>query len=239
MNKIDVKIGIFALATALSTLTSGCVNNAQNTSASSVSRLAVQTNPGATDPFLNPFPNPTPSPTPTPAASATPRPGVPVQTYAVGAIGYNAFKNADGTYLQVSARKILRVRFTPGQQDGFVAGTGFSPAYSKLGVYIATRGFNATNAAAWGPSIATPMLSNGLYSAKSSSQIIDFSARIPKTCDVNDATCSETVEIKIDKPNNDYFCMNFGTYCNWTWVYDTHPWNGTLEVETDYTQVIQ
>jgi hypothetical protein len=198
----------------------GCVNNA---SAPAASKLAVQ-NGGFT--LSNPFPNPSPAPSPaaSPGPTLSPRPSNPIQVYRVEAIGYNA------ATVTVTARKILRVRFTPGVQDQMVAGTGFSPTYSRLGVYLSAGGATA---------LPTPMLSNGLFSPKTSSSIMDFSAQIPKTCAETDTACRETLTIKVDKPNNDYWCMNFGAYCNWTWVYETHPWNGTLEVETDDTQVMR
>jgi hypothetical protein len=138
----------------------------------------------------------------------------------VGTIGYNS------TTVTVNVRSVLKVQFTPGIQDETVAGTGFAPQYSKLGVYIQVGTVVK----------ATEMLSNG-YTGGSpqKSSVLDFSSGILPDCDPTDASCRQPVEIRIFKPNNDYFCLNLGMYCAWAQVYSTHPWHGELGVQTDDT----
>ena len=108
--------------------------------------------------------------------------------------------------------------FTPGIQDQTVSGTGVSPQYSELGVYISVNGSSQN----------TGMLSNGLYSGTAQdSPIMDFSSAL--------SGALEAVTITISQPNNDYFCLNFGMYCSWTQVYQGQPWHGTLKIQTDST----
>lgn len=211
------------LLVAIAVLSTGCVmpGNSPTTQDSQ----SKSTNTQNTFPTPLPSPSPSPSPTPSPSPSATPRSGA-ILSFRAEATGYREAK------ILVTTRRILRVRFTPGQQDQKVAGTGFSPTYSKLGVYLRVNG----------TSTPTPMLFNGAGAAGGSAQksgIIDFSGAISAGCAANNSTCSQTVEIVVERPNNDYWCYNYGMYCPWTNVYDTHPWNGTLEVETDFTGVMQ
>lgn len=147
-----------------------------------------------------------------------PETGVPPLSFRVGTIGYNSVT------LSARAGKILKVQFTPGQQDENVKGTSFTPIYSRLGVYINIGG----------ASKPTPMLSNGLTTGTpSSSSAMDFSSGLP--CAQEDDECRRTVAITVTKPNYDYWCYNFGTDCPWTHIWETHPWHGTLEIETDDT----
>src|SRR6185437_13241014 len=55
-------------------------------------------------------------------------------TERVGAVGYTS------TSITISAASVLKMIFTPGIQDQTVAGTGVSPQYSYLGVYITVNG---------------------------------------------------------------------------------------------------
>jgi hypothetical protein len=149
--------------------------------------------------------------------------GVSPITMRVGTVGYNAVT------ISIDTRSILKVKFAPGVQDQDVAGTGYAPAYGHLGVYIEV----GTN------SQATPMLSNGLLDGNpQTSPVLDFSSAFIPTCTASDTTCHQTVPIKIFKPNNDYYCMNFGMYCPWAQVYSTHPWHGELSIQTDDTDPI-
>ncbi|HUP56976.1 MAG TPA: hypothetical protein VM598_05940 [Bdellovibrionota bacterium] len=145
--------------------------------------------------------------------------GIPALQMRVGTTGYNSVT------VTVDVRKVLKVKFTPSVQDEVVAGSGFSPSYGRLGVYIQAGTITQ----------ATEMLSNGLFGQAQTSRVIDFSGGIDTGCAPTDLTCHAPVTIKVFKPNNDYFCMNFGQYCPWAQVYSTHPWHGTLHVQTDDT----
>ena len=165
----------------------------------------------------------TPSPSPSPSASDT-SDLTPALQFTVRGVGYN---EADVT---VTTRKKLKVVFEPLMQDSFVYGTGYSPQYSKMGVYVVVGA----------QSQATPMLSNQMASGGAThSNSLDFSTQIPKTCAASDAACVETVTIRITKPNYDYWCYNFPSYCAsypWTQVYSTHPWVGQITVGVDGTK---
>lgn len=142
----------------------------------------------------------------------------------VSEVGYTS------TQIVVKANKVLKVRFTPGVQDGYVAGTGTSPQYSKLGVYI-TVGTQSQ---------PTPMLSNGLNDGNAqSSNVMDYSSALSNGCADSDTSCRAYVAILIEKPNYDYWCLTTGYYCPYSHVYSGHPWNGTLEIQTDDTDQIQ
>jgi hypothetical protein len=158
----------------------------------------------------------TPTSTPSGGGSAYPF------TAAVGATGYNA------TYITVKTGKVLKVQFAPGVQNKPVSGTGFYPQYSKLGVYI-TVGSSSK---------ATALLANGYNSAQQSSLVMDYSDQTPCTKSNGSSSCRQNVMIIIERPNNDYKCLNYGTYCPYDKVYETHPWNGTLTIQTDDTTEI-
>ncbi|MEK7691956.1 MAG: hypothetical protein AAB425_13155, partial [Bdellovibrionota bacterium] len=85
----------------------------------------------------------------------------------------------------------------------------------------------------------TPLLSNGLAETQEQSPIKNYSSAFAKLCQESDQTCRETVTITVYKPNYDYWCFNYWMYCPHTHVYSTHPWNGTLEIETDETVALQ
>lgn len=171
---------------------------------------------GSTD---NDIPVALPSATP----SSTPSTGTPPYSYRVGATGYTS------TTVTVYTNQTLKVKFTPGIQDENVAGTGFSPRYSGLGVYIKVGSQESP----------TPLLYNGLNGGEAeTSPVIDYSSSFSKTCAAGDTSCRQSVTITVTKPNYDYWCINFGSYCPWTHVYDTHPWHGTLTVQTDDTDGI-
>ena len=162
---------------------------------------------------------------PTPAPSSTPSPtapyiGVPPISYRVGAIGYTTDS------VTVDARSTLKIRFTPGVQDEKVAGTGYSPQYSKLGVYIQVGSQTKP----------TPMLPNGMTDPSQDSGVMDFSRSIDTSlCSAGNPNCRVTVTINITKPNYDYWCLNFQQYCPNTTIYSTHPWHGTVQIQTDDT----
>jgi hypothetical protein len=172
------------------------------------------------------MPNPTPSYTPSAADdSGIPETtGIPVIRQRIEETGYVS------TSFSVSAGYKLRIRFTPGIQDKNVAGTGFTPNYSKLGVYITVGSLTQP----------TPMLSNGFQGGDAqSSHIMDFSQAISAGCSGGGTACRQDVTITVSKPNNDYWCLNWGQYCPYAHVYESHPWNGVLEIETDDTEALQ
>jgi hypothetical protein len=149
--------------------------------------------------------------------------GVPPITMRVGTVGYNSVT------VEIDTRSVLKVQFAPGIQDEVVAGTGYAPAYGHLGVYIQVGTTTQP----------TPMLSNGLLDNNpQKSPVLDFSNAFTKSCDPTDLTCHQPVQIMIFKPNNDYFCMNFGMYCPWAQMYQTHPWHGELSIQTDDTDAL-
>lgn len=185
-------------------------SSTSNVSSTSTSSINLGTGSNGT-------PAPTSSTTPT-----TPTGTNPPLTMRVGTVGYNA------TTVQVSTGTILKVKFTPGIQDTAIAGTGVYPQYSQLGVYITVNGYT----------VPTQMLNNGRYTGQAqTSSALDFSAAIASACGSN-KTCRQNVTITIDHPNDDYWCLNYGQYCPWSYVYDTHPWHGTLTIETDDTVAI-
>lgn len=150
--------------------------------------------------------------------------GIPPLSFRVDAIGYTS------TTVKVSARNVLKIRFAPGVNDKTISGSNVNPQYAALGVYITVNG----------TSLPTPLLFNGYFSGTSqeTSDVLDFSNAFARTCASDDTLCRETVTIKIEKPNNDYWCVNYGAYCPYTHVPDNHPWNGTLKVQTDDTDPV-
>ncbi len=147
-------------------------------------------------------------------------PGVPVISMRIDKTGYDV----SYTY-QVRVKNVLKIKFKPGLQNKTVAGTGWSPNYSQLAVYISIED----------DSRPTSLLSNGLLSPAEESPVLDFSTSFRKTCATGDTACRQLVTITVNKPNYDYWCYNFGQYCPHTHVWDTHPWNGTLSIQTDDT----
>lgn len=141
----------------------------------------------------------------------------PLYSFQVRAVGYTAKS------FTVRANRTVRVKFFPGRQDRTVSGTGFTPNYAQLGVFIKVGDEKQ----------ATALLSNGLIREATSSVTMDFSDSFTRTCKTD--SCRQDVRITVMQPNYDYWCYNYGTYCAYTHVHDTHPWNGTLEVATDDT----
>ncbi len=169
----------------------------------------------------DPFPSPTTTPPPGGGNGGGGSGALPPLSFTIEGTGYNDVE------VQVLTRLVLKVAFKPGTQANPVAGTGFFPNYARMGVRLKVGEHEQP----------TAMLGNGFiaqYPAQKSS-IINFAPDFAKTCNPNDTGCFETVTIKVTKPNNDYWCLNYGTFCSWTHVYETHPWNGTLYVQNDVT----
>ena len=192
---------------------SGCINNGyrnldtSDTGSHSSSSIKVTVTPAAS---------------PSPAATSTANLPAPA-SQRVGSVGYTS------TSITVKARKVLKIQFTPGQQDETISGSTTKPLYSGLGVYL-TVGSTTT---------PTPFLYNGMYGGTAqNSGTLDFSAEIPQTCASSDAACRENVTITVSRPNYDWYCINNQGGCPWAHVQDTHPWNGTLKVQTDDTKAL-
>lgn len=149
--------------------------------------------------------------------------GVPPQETRIDAIG------ATGKgYVWVRVKDRLKVKFRPGLQDKKVSGTGFSPNYSKMSVTLTVGTSNRT----------TSDLYNGFNQPAQESSVQNFSSSFTKTCGSTATTCRQWVRVTIEKPRYDYWCLNYGMYCDMTDVYSTHPWNGTVIIETDDTDPI-
>lgn len=134
-------------------------------------------------------------------------------SFRIGATGYVS------TSVSVRAYKTLKVKFTPGVQDETITDTQNYAHYSGLGVFI-TVGSNTQ---------ATPLLYNGLYGGSPQNAVLDFSSAL------NSLSGTSSITIKISQPNTDYSCIHFGYGCPWSHVSDSHPWHGTLQVQTDDT----
>lgn len=146
----------------------------------------------------------------------------------VGGFGYNT-AGTPTTTIEVRVNSVLKVKFTPGIQDQNASGTGFTPHYSGLGVYIKVGSIEQ----------ATPLLKNAYNGATAeTSDVMDFSGAFTKTCPTSNLGCRQTVAVTVIKPNYDHYCLINGIYCSWTHVWDTHPWNGTLSIQTDDTDPI-
>lgn len=163
----------------------------------------------------------TPSSSPTPLPTTAPYTGLPPYQFKIEGVGYKTY------HVTVQANRVLKVKFRPGINSKYVEGTKFTPRYSQLGVYIGVTDYSEP----------TEILNNGLTTGQvQTSSVIDFSSKI--LVSGNAVTDRHEVEIIVNKPNNDYWCLNFMMYCSWTNVWDTHPWNGTLLVQTDDTDPI-
>lgn len=211
-NKFKSSLIIIIAAAALST---GCGSQSYLNKPQSKSKL-ISSGSNSTPVVLA-------SPTPSGSADLL---GVPPYSFRVGAVGYTS------TRISVRTNSVLKLRFTPGIQDEKVRDsngnlTGFSPRYSHLGVYVEVEG-NAQ---------PTRMLSNGLVSAAESDDF-DLSTSFTRACTSAEPNCRQDVEIVIKQPNYDYWCLNYGMYCSWTHVESTHPWHGTVLVQTDDTDPI-
>lgn len=165
-------------------------------------------------------------------SGSTSQDGAPLYEFDISAVGYTS------KTVKVKTKDVLRVRFMPGTQNSTVAGSGFAPQYSRLGVYL-TVGSNSQQSG---------LLSNGLAASQQTSNILDFSYAFTKICPSSDEDCRQEVNIKIERPNYDYWCYNYpwgytgsdGKYyypcaTGYSKVYETHPWNGKVLVETNDT----
>jgi len=152
------------------------------------------------------------STTPSPTPSATSTASAPLITQLVIGSGYSAES------VTVSAGSVLKMTFTPGTEGSM---------YSQLGVYLTVNGMIQN----------TGMLYNALATASQipeTSPILNFSSALSSSC-IGSEGCRESVAIVIDHPNDDYYCLNLGEYCNWTQVPTGQPWQGTLTIQTDDT----
>lgn len=129
----------------------------------------------------------------------------------------------------VRARKVLKMRFKPGMQDALVEGTGYSPTYAQLGVFVRVGTVERP----------TALLSNGIIRAAEVGTVMDFSTAFARTCASTDTDCRQTVTIEVLKPNYDYYCLNYWMGCPHTQVHENHPWNGMFEIETDDTEPLK
>lgn len=144
----------------------------------------------------------------------------PLISMQISAVGYTS------KTITVTTGTILNMTFTPGTNSTNISGTGVDPQYSQLGVYITVNGSTQN----------TGMLSNGLYGGGAqTSPVLSFGGNLPTCTGSTGSTCRQTVTITIDHPNDDYFCLNYGEYCPWAQMYYDHPWNGTLQIQTDDT----
>ncbi len=228
MNSTSFRLGALCAAVFL-LISTGCQNNsrARQRSTSAGSSGWVDTGdffggPGFPEEEENePLPLPTFAPGPSPSPVAEPK--LPPIELRVEGVGYN-----EVVVPELPVGRKLKLQFIPGKQDSTVANSNFLPHYSKLGVYITVGS----------QTIATPMLDNGyaVGAAPVKSNILNFSMAVAENCEGQDEDCRELVDIKVSRPNYDYWCLNYLMYCPWTQVHATHPWNGTLLIETDDTE---
>lgn len=148
--------------------------------------------------------------------------GGPLAIFDVLGIGYNAVT------ITVQTNSVLKLTYTPEVQTRMIAGTGYVPQYSQMGVYIKV---GTTE-------YATALLRLADSSrAADHSAILDFSGAFTHTCAATDKTCTQSVTVTIYKPNSDYDCFTFGpAYCPYQRVRNLHPWAGSLSVQTDLTR---
>lgn len=175
--------------------------------------------------LVSPIPSSLPSPSPSPSTSPSSNPNLPPPIeMKINGVGY-----VDNNTLSVTVPvyKKLRVRVTPGINTDKVANTGYVPVYSKLGAFVKVGSFEQP----------TALLGNGLQGGQSESSTLNFAGSFTSTCG-SDTSCRQMVTIYVNKPNNDFYCYNYGTYCTHTHVYTSHPWNVTLTIETDDTTTL-
>jgi hypothetical protein len=132
--------------------------------------------------------------------------GPPPLSQTVSGVGYSTMT------FTVRTRSVLKIRFTPGMQNSSVAGGNFAPQYARLAVFIKVGSLEQP----------TALLSNGLATTQETSSTMDFSSAFTKTCASTDTACRQTVTITVSKPNYDYWCYNYGLYCDHTQVYQSH-----------------
>ncbi|MGK5088865.1 hypothetical protein WDW86_15005 [Bdellovibrionota bacterium FG-2] len=225
---INNKTTFLALSLVLSITVASCGPANYGTQPSSDSTDIVSATPKAENPS-NPTAGTsttgtatTPATTTTSASATSASKGIPAFIQIVEGIGYT-----NAVEIKVRTGKVLKLKFAPGAQNRSVAGTGFSPLYSKLGVYITVGSYTQP----------TEMLSNGYAGgAAQESHVMDFSTSFTNAC--SDSSCRQDVIIKISQPNYDYWCINYMMGCPWQKVHSTHPWNGTLTIQTDDTDAL-
>lgn len=206
-------LGLFAALFALSGCGAQSFSSSQKTA--EAKSMVFQSTDGVTTPDSS-------SSTAGSTTTTTTVTGVPPYKYLISGVGYNA------KTVQVRAGQVLKVKFTAGLPSQKVDGTGFTATYSQLGVFIKVGDYEE----------ATELLSNGLYSGQfETSHVIDLAGAIPDRCATNDRSCRKDVTITVYKPNYDFYCL-IGYACPYTHVWETHPWNGTLTVQTDDTDGI-
>jgi major membrane immunogen (membrane-anchored lipoprotein) len=215
-----------ALAIALASALTGCGMNAQPSSgvsskgrfrsSSGILSSSGNISSGSSDVIGG-------SPTQTGGNDGTYNPSI---STTIRGTGYNGMAT-----VTVRAGKTLKVQFSPNAQDTKVAGTGFMPAYNKLGVWVSIQVGNPSANAPIQGEVATNLLSMGQASA-----VIDFSSFLPASCrNSTDPTCRRTITVRFTRANYDYDCINFGWGCPSSQVRPTHPWNGNVLIETDDT----
>lgn len=151
--------------------------------------------------------------------------GSPTIMTRVGGYGYDAAPT-----VEVRTNRVLKVRFTPGIADENELNTGFTRHYSGLAVYIQV---GATE-------LPTPLLHNGVAGTAVETKTFDFSNSFERTCLRTDTSCRQMVTITVKKPNYDHYSFTYpySGFPGWTHVTSTHPWNGTLTIQTDDTNAI-
>ena len=214
-------------------LATACGTSAQQGSGNGTATLDYTQHSNVTD-TTNPFTGGTASPTPTPAPGTTTSTATPLK-YVLRGTGYTQTISFD-----ITTKDKLKIKFIPGVQDTPVTGTAVLPLYSQLAVDIVVGDNDAF----------TPLLGNGASTShpKTASDILDFSGDIP-ACDDGTLTCVQAVTVVIQKPNYDYYQYNYNQYVffdpttgyyttDHEDVYKTHPWNGLLYVETNFTRIM-
>lgn len=159
------------------------------------------------------------------------------------------------------ALKKIRLRYTPKPQDDFAlvrdssgkwVKSGFSPNYSIFGLSISVAGKENR----------TPPLRSGLYGSQQSSPIYEYtpkatlcsdpssaSTRIPDNLSTMNVTTANANALKITQrycyvitfsnPVYDYHCLTQGRFCPYSNIEPTHPWVGSVEIQTDETRALQ
>jgi hypothetical protein len=221
----------------LALLMTGCSNQSglKKTSQSSANSTGGYTDLFGTYNPTNPSPTPNPGdfpddqgPTDYGGGRPVPEGSSPAYTFDVESIGYT-----NVVTFKVQANKVLRVQFIPDIQNRNVEGTGFSPIYSHLAVFLAADPGGLSD------KHPTTLLSNGLVIEREASAVIDLTKDFTHTCAADNLDCRQEVTVTVKKPNYNYWCYNWNLYCAYTRVYPKHPWRGQLIVETDDTQRIE
>ena len=168
----------------------------------------------------------------------------PVIEQRVDLIGYGS------GFIDVSTNSTLRIRVAPGINDRTIAGTGFSPQFSRM--YVRVRAFKLGFIGTI-PENTTPVMHNGLTAAAQQSPIynLDNAWGGTPTCTQANPTCRESIRIVIDQPNTDYFWTNniysYQPQLNGPWaptpefthVQNGHPSHVTVTIQTVDTVGLQ